>query len=328
MKVLFAYCHELKRSVSIDEARIEFFAVDESKRKRFIFSCSDRECKTAVTGVNYHIKAEDAPKFKTAHFRAHIPHIAECEWLKFEKERQEGKRVDESELDYRERQVKRLLNDYIDSFDPFIAGVGDDETQPVGSEEDKGNAPSLSERKERTEEPRHAQYTRTSRLQRFIDVWQEAKNTLSDSDFRMLTVNVVGHGRVPYYQYVTHISHGISNQYGGVIYGGVTLLKRYGAGFLLRFFDEVNEREVKLYVDKSIVDRSRLKHYVDALLNTPDMRYFKVFLLNPTYSDRIDARGESVIDLEIVDLRQMVIYLGHAVTSKIGDDLPSDDNEG
>ncbi len=35
MKVLFAYCNELKRSVSIDEARREYFALDEQERKRF-----------------------------------------------------------------------------------------------------------------------------------------------------------------------------------------------------------------------------------------------------------------------------------------------------
>ncbi|KLF28676.1 hypothetical protein YA29_16445 [Klebsiella aerogenes] len=329
MKVLFAYCHELKRSVSIDEARIEYFAIDEKNRKRFVFSCSDRQCKVAVTGVNYHVKAEDAPKFKTAHFRAHIPHIAGCEWRQFEKEREQGKRADESESDFSERQLKQLLNDYIDNFDPFIAGSEDDDNkQPGGSEYIDGRAASDPERKDQTGEPRQGRYTRTNRLQRFIDVWQDAKNTLSDSDFKALTVNVVGHGRVSYHKYVTHISNGVHNVYDGIIYGGATLVRRYGTGFLLRFFDEVNGQEVKLYVGKDVVETSRLKHYVDAILNTPDMRYFKVFLLNPTYSDRIDARGARITQLEITDLRQMVIYLGHAVKSKTEEDPISEENDG
>ncbi|HIF6147733.1 TPA: hypothetical protein ACX3IV_004809 [Vibrio parahaemolyticus] len=43
-KVLFAYCKELGRSLSISEARAEYFAIDQEKRKRFSFSCSDQSC--------------------------------------------------------------------------------------------------------------------------------------------------------------------------------------------------------------------------------------------------------------------------------------------
>ena len=329
MKILFAYCHELDRIVSIDEARVEYFAIEETKRKRFLFSCSDRACcKVAVTGVNYHVKAEDGQKIKVAHFRSHIPHEAECEWRKFEKERDEGKRADESEQDYSERQIKRKLNDYIDSFDPFTGEADDEVDAQKGSPAEGGRGTSEPERKGHAGNPRQTQYTRTNRLQRFIDSWLEAKNMLSDDEFKALTFNLANYGRVAYHRYVTHISHGVHNEYSGVIYGGATLVKRYGAGFLLRFFDEINGRTVKLYVDKSVVGKSRLMHYINAILDTPDMRYFKVFLLNPTYSNRIDARGELVTNLEITDLRQMVIYLGHEVNSKTDDDSASEDNDG
>lgn len=153
MKVLFAYCHELDRIVSIDEARIEYFAVDEIKRKRFVFSCSDRQCSVTVTGVNYHIKAEDGEKFKTAHYASRSPHSAECEWRKFEEEREEGKRSGESAEDYKERQIKRLLNDYIDSFEPFVSDSEEDDKRQDGSGDEKGKAPSSSECKERRGNP-------------------------------------------------------------------------------------------------------------------------------------------------------------------------------
>lgn len=328
MKVLFAYCHELKRSVSIDEARVEYFAVEESKRKRFVFSCSDRHCNVAVTGVNYHVKAEDGQKFKTAHFRAHTPHIAACEWRKFEEEREQGKRADESERDYSERKIKRKLSDYIDSFDPFTGDAEDNVSKVDGSTTGSKQAVSGDEPKEREAGARRSQYTRTNRLQRFIDSWQEAKTTLPDDEFRALTFNLANYGRVSYHDYVTHIKNGVSNEYSGVIYGGATLVKRYGAGFLLRFYDEVNERTVKLYVSKDVVNKSRQGHYVNDILSTTGARFFKVFLLNPTYSDKTDARGELVTNLEITDLRQMVIYLGHAVNSKTDDDSVSEENDG
>lgn len=70
-KVLFAYCHELGRCLSIDEARTEFFSRKPEERKRFTFSCSDRNCDVTISGVNYHVKAEDGEKSKL-HTSVHL----------------------------------------------------------------------------------------------------------------------------------------------------------------------------------------------------------------------------------------------------------------
>lgn len=82
-KVLFAYCHELDRGISIDEARTEFYSKKQQDRQRFTFSCRDHNCNVTISGVNYHIKAEDGNKFKAAHFRSPHPHHLECEWMQF-----------------------------------------------------------------------------------------------------------------------------------------------------------------------------------------------------------------------------------------------------
>lgn len=47
-KVLFAYCHELKKVVSVNDARTEFFSIRPEERKRFTFSCSDRNCNVLI----------------------------------------------------------------------------------------------------------------------------------------------------------------------------------------------------------------------------------------------------------------------------------------
>lgn len=85
-KVLFAYCHELERCVSIDEARTEFFSRKPNDRQRFTFSCSDHNCSVTISGVNYHVKAEDGKKFKVAHFRSPHPRHQGCEWMQFTEE--------------------------------------------------------------------------------------------------------------------------------------------------------------------------------------------------------------------------------------------------
>ncbi|MFC7507960.1 hypothetical protein ACFQUX_13305 [Pantoea stewartii] len=292
MKVLFAYCNELKRSVSIDEARREYFALDEQERKRFTFTCDDHNCRVTVTGVNYHLKAEDDEKFITAHFRSRTPHHPECEWRKFTEEREQGQRCDESDDDYKERSLKSLLHDYVDSFDPFIAGSDKEVDTSTATLTHSGHHVSLSDEPEnQTGDPGKSRYTRTSQLQRFIDTWQEAKNKLKPEEFNALTINIVNYGRVPYAEYVTHISKGLHNPHNGVIFGGATDFKAFGDGFRLRFYDKVDGKKLILYVDKKIVGRSRQGRYIKDILNTPDIRYFKVYLLNPTFSGRTDAGG-------------------------------------
>ena len=106
-KVLFAYCHELGRCLSIDEARTEFFSRKPEERKRFTFSCSDRNCNVTISGVNYHVKAEDGEKFKAAHFRSPHPHKFGCEWVAFTEDAEQDRRPDESEADFTERKEKQ-----------------------------------------------------------------------------------------------------------------------------------------------------------------------------------------------------------------------------
>ncbi|WP_337049924.1 hypothetical protein [Serratia fonticola] len=328
MKVLFAYCHELGRSVSIDEARVEYFALEDQERKRFTFTCDDHNCRVTITGVNYHLMAEEDEKFITPHFRSRTPHHQECEWRKFTEEREQGQRCDEPDDDYKERKLKSLLHDYVDSFDPFIAG--DDKEVNTDTEtltQSRSHASPSAEPKEQTGEPRKSRCTHTSKLQRFIDTWQEAKNKLKKEEFNVLTINIVNYCRVPYSEYVTHISKGLHNPHDGVIFGGVTDFKPFGDGFRIRFYDKVNGKKVILYVDKTIVGRSRQGRYVKDILNTPDIQYFKVYLLNPTFSDRIDTGENPVTNLEITDLRQMVVYLGARVKTK-ADDSASEESDG
>lgn len=239
-KVLFAYCHELGRCLSIDEARTEFFSRKPEERKRFTFSCSDRNCDVTISGVNYHVKAEDGEKFKAAHFRSPHPHKFGCEWLEFTEDADQDRRPDESEADFTERKAKQKLTDYINCFDPSIDDPDGEPSDPVklvtpvhtrktvGDDDKTGT----------NEEPRWSRYTRTNQLQRLIDTWQEAKETLPQGEFRALRLRIMHHDQVYLHEYITHIQRGLANPYSGVIYGGGTLMHRYGRGFLINFFDK------------------------------------------------------------------------------------------
>lgn len=176
------------------------------------------------------------------------------------------------------------------------------------------------------EEPRWSRYTRTNQLQRLIDTWQEAKETLPQDEFRALRLRIMRHDQVYLHEYITHIQRGLANPYSGVIYGGGTLMHRYGRGFLINFFDKHEGKSVRLYVSKDLMAKGRFGHYIDEILDTKNVRYFRIFLLNPVVSERENSTGKSVINLEISKLRQLAIY--YELNSSREDESSSVETEG
>ncbi|WP_426761719.1 hypothetical protein ACP6EW_12435 [Hafnia paralvei] len=308
-KVLFAYCHELDRCVSIDEARTEFFSRKPNDRQRFTFSCSDHNCSVTISGVNYHVKAEDGKKFKVAHFRSPHPHHLGCEWMQFIEETEQVRQPDETEADYKERKAWQKLNDFINCFDPC---TDDEDPEQKKSGQltacSQVNNPVKDDDLSSGRSLKWSRYTRTNQLQRLVDTWQEAKETLTYDEFRALRLRVTNYGKVYFYEYITHIQKGLTNQYAGVIFGGGSLVKRYGRGFLIHFFDKHDDKPIHLYIDKNLMYKGRFGHYVEEILATENVRYFRVFLLNPDVSERKDRAGKPVINLEISSLRQLAIY--------------------
>lgn len=76
------------------------------------------------------------------------------------------------------------------------------------------------------------------------------------------------HDQVYLHEYITHIQRGLANPYSGVIYGGGTLMHRYGRGFLINFFDKHEGKPVRLYVSKDLMAKGRFGHYIDEILDT------------------------------------------------------------
>jgi len=309
--------------LSIDGARTEFFSRKLEERKRFTFSCSDRSCNVTISGVNYHVKAEDGVKFKAAHFRSPHPHKFGCEWIAFTEEADQDRRPDESEADFTERKARQKLTDFINCFDPSIDNPEDEsaDTLKLATSAHVKKTLGDDEKSGVDEEPRWSRYTRTNQLQRLIDTWQEAKEKLPQDEFRALRLRIMHHGQVYLHEYITHIQRGLANPYTGVIYGGGKLMHRYGRGFLFNFFDKHEGKHVRLYVSKDLMAKGRFGHYIDEILDTENVRYFRIFLLNPVVSERENSAGISVINLEISKLRQLAIY--YELNSSRAVDSPS-----
>ena len=329
IKVLFAYCHELDRSISIDSARLEYFSQDPKRRKRFTFSCSDRNCGVLISGVNYHVMAEAGEKFIAAHYRSPHTHSPCCEWIQFTNEIEQCQRKDESDEEFNEKKARMKLKDYINHFTHWSDNEDKIEASCAvpNTSSNSLKTPGHSNNKDNDKgNDRWQRYTKTNQLQRLIDTWQEAKENLSYIEYSSLNLHVTNHGKVPFYQYITHIKNGLSNQYNGVIYGGGRINKRYGRGFLFQFFDKFNDQTIHLYISKELMNNGRFGHYINEILNTKNVKYFRVFLLNPRISEREDKNGNMIINLKISNLKQLVMY--YELNDKTSDDTGSDGNNG
>lgn len=248
-------------------------------------------------------------KFRAAHFRSPHPHMPGCEWTQFTDDAGQEQRPDETEHDFTERKARQKLTDYINCFDPSIDDPDAEASVPGLSPSPVPVVPTVGTLcSGDTDGSRWSRYTRTNQLQRLVDSWQEAREKLSYHEFMALRIKVINHGQVQLNKYITHIQKGVTNQYNGVVYGGGKLVRRYGRGFLINFFDRHDGKSIRLYVDKDVMATGRFGHYVDEILSTENVRYFRVFLLDPTVSERENSSGKSVINLGIVRLRQLAIY--------------------
>lgn len=306
VKVIVAYCVELAKMISIGEAQM-YFAAQEGVKKRFNFICSDPSCGVRITGVNYDKTTQDGVKFKTPHFRSHEPHTHNCEWVIYSTEIYLQKKSNETEDEYKERKIKSELKDHIDYFMPqkysslnikIKKSATADLPHPI-QEITSTPEPSVS---------KHKRYISTSLLKRLTDYWLDCKKNLSPTQVKQIKITVDELGRMKLYRYIKHISSLDSYNAGGVFYGGTrNQIKKYGAGFSMTFMDKLNNLPTTLYIDKSLMN-NRMSHYINAVLDEKNVRYFKVFMLNPILTHKTFNNGENYISLTVETLDNLSLY--------------------
>lgn len=306
VKVIVAYCIELGKIISIGEAQM-YFAAQEGIKKRFNFICSDPSCSVSITGVNYDKTTQDGIKFKAAHFRSHEPHTPNCEWVIYSTELYLPKKQNETEDEYKERKAKSVLYDRIDHFIPHKYSSFDIKikkqitTGLIKPEQELANEPEIIISKNK-------RYISTSLLKRLTDYWLDCKKKLSPAMIKKLKITVDGLGRIKLCHYISHISKLNIHNVEGVFYGGArNHIKRYGAGFSMTFMDKLNNLPTTLYIDKSLMN-NRLSHYINAVLDEKNVKYFKVFLLNPILTQKNFNNGESYISITVDTLDNLSLY--------------------
>lgn len=312
IRITRAYCVELERTITVNEARREFLSLD-PPIDRFNFLCSDEKCRvkgTRVIGVNYRESAREDTKFVTAHFRLQDEHQADCEWVRLpaESENIEGLLPGETQSIAHMRKTRKKLTDFIDIFDPRVDAPFTKPEKSVGNDQSSDQSVSAKDsiRAQKSETSGEVGLTKTNDLERLVETYLEAKSILSIEECRQLELRIVSDGKIRLMDYFCHLSHAKMNSENRVFYGGAKL-KRYGLGFRFDFFDKIDGDSVSLYVPANMMETYRHKRYIETILSqAPDVRYFTVYALG-RFEPGPDRKP---INLVVKDLRHLAIVLG------------------
>jgi hypothetical protein len=314
IQITHAYCLELKREVTITEARREYMCLPEGT-PRFRFICSMNACwdeslesGVVIAGVNYDSLAEEAEKFVTAHFKRTKKgvHRVGCLWTCIEP----AADVHTTDVDERAvRTARQKVTDLVTVFDPRVKSQNNHQNNPDLKESDKKTlAENFANHAFNTSRvPAISGETRTSDLQRLVDSYLEAKVRLTENEFERLPLKLVGQRRTTYKHYFSHIKSG---HHTGVMYGDAVHIGDFGEGFKLRFLDLRNSLKIILYISKTqmnaYVHAKYLRKIVDELKKTRS--YVTVYALG-TLSQVTHSQTQQ-FELHVADLNYLALVLG------------------
>ena len=316
MKIWHAYCKELNETVTIDEAR-RYFVSENPPLENYSFFCTDEHCDSVrITGVNFRKLANEVDgKFISAHFRMLDAHHPECMWQKFEQNIEKGSSTEASNVEAKQKHLRMKLHDFVTAFDPRTNA----EIQPLKSNnlfsvDTKVENNGTTRNNRGNEANKHRQnidgIVRTNQLERLVNTYLEAKELLTDEQFKEMSIHIVGGETIPISDYFTQIKFALTAPKQNVLYGGATLVKRYGNGFSFKFYDKIDNKPVSLYVDSETMSAYRFKSYIEKILQAQSrIKYFKLFAIGSIISTK-----EGTLNLVVQDLRHLSIVLGPEIT--------------
>ncbi|WP_157958993.1 hypothetical protein [Salinicola endophyticus] len=313
--ITHAFCLELDRIVTVDEARFEFLSLSAAKRNRFNYLCTNLDCRQAgvrVFGVNDHRPLEDTEVYKDPHFRkSRDTHAPGCPWETEAITPIQGD--DEPEEEFLQRAAKAKISDFIERFTPPSAkGAKDQAGNGDGKDVSSvtSQPPNSRNPGERHNEPGMRS---TTVLDRLVTSYRQALKRLSSEELRSLQLQVVGVGRMRLVDYFKAIRYCSLETDQRVIFGGARFIHRFGKGVKFEFYDklkhykegvEIGRYPVTLYISPRLVEAARHRNYFEEILKEPEKRrYFTIYALGHlTFSDKHESFSLVVDDLKSLSL--------------------------
>ncbi|MDR0770570.1 MAG: hypothetical protein LBE75_05170 [Burkholderiales bacterium] len=266
MRIRRAYCAELKRPVTADEARREFLSL-RNRPEEFHFFCSSEACKSQGTSVritcaNYKNFAAEGKKFVTTYFRRWDDHVIGCCYYVPDNESN-----DHQQEQGKGKRRRKKETDLVDIFDPRPSNERQRAVNPskttinTASDEDEAEDDSPGSGCQ------NENLTRTIFLDKLVDTYEEAKQVLPKEEFFTKKIHLVGTGDVLLCEYFKPMSKAILDGEKKVYFGKARLEKRFGIGFRLLFSEKVNNLPVFLYVSSEALQKYKHKDYLQGMLD-------------------------------------------------------------
>lgn len=302
-RIAHAFCRQLDRLVTIDEARSAFTHAQDITR--YDFYCAEPACaafKIRIAGVNYRVDASTGRKLVENHFRRWDDHLPGCPYA-------DAPAPVAGEADAHGRHGHRtqpLASELIDAFDPPVDDLPGFEHS---RDEEPAVAPGHARVRRESDHPMpaagHARRVRTSDLTKLVDTYREALTRLSSRELAERRLAIAGEGWVPLTAYFMRIGSAHEGPPLRVHYGGARLIRYYGRGFKLRFYDTYREKPVYLYVASAAVrTATESAVLVDRLGAMERGEYSTVYALG-----RMDAALDNAsYSIAVTDLRRLVLH--------------------
>lgn len=302
LRISRAYCIELKKVVSIAQARREFFAL-ESPIEEFHFVCDSLACidhGVRISGVNYRVLAKDEPKYKAAHYKRLDPHFPGCTW-------QTPLAVIETKDPLDRQTIRRKLNDLIDAFDPAPVASDDVASPTAGSTPDADGTTRRTRSTRSAEISHHPGKTRTRDFERLVDSYLDARSQLTPAQFDSLMLDIVGIGSMRLKDYFKHVAWTkVGSHSRSVLFGGARVDKRFKTGIRLHFFDSIEGLDLKLFIPYAQLDAYRFRNYIRQPLEEVEKSggYLTVYALGNIAMSKFGH-----YELNVPELRGLVIRM-------------------
>lgn len=293
MIIDLAYCIELKKTVDIYQACLEFSKQD--KHEKFHFLCSDPECRASkkegvrVSAINHQYLPEDDDISKSPHYRKWDEHIAACEWSILETILAEpiSKEVEESTYYKLSKKGSRLISRFII---PENNAESDEQEERLKAIRKERNPE--EKKKQLREYVRGAGSTATS-MEALVSCYEELKSLHALDE----PLTIVGYGATTFQAFFKQLKFAPENEM-VILQGGAHLYKRYKAGFSLNFIDSYNRSPVSLYISDSEIRNSssgpRLQRVIDELEAQKQRKpYVKVYWLGGLIEREIKRENDA-----------------------------------
>ena len=249
LRIRRAFCVELSRSVSIDEARLAF-ALGDQKVDAYRFVCAEPACQdrnVRISGVNYRVDAVTGRKILENHFRRWDLHFPGCMYAEGEKD------LSEIELHRGSGGVQGhmtpLESDLVAIYNPGGPDKKSADDERARNDGTSSGSVVLAKEVLRGDHyPHGARLRYATELGELVDTYREARLRLDRSELQKRMLRIVGHGSLSIGDLFVPVRRARFTDRLRVLYGGAVLWKQYPRGFRLRFFDRVDGLPVFVYV--------------------------------------------------------------------------------